>query len=67
MRRPEIKRVNPVADRTLEGAEAAGLFPKRILLSPKAPAWRRAEVEAWLRDPTAWVQRQRQIGSAATQ
>ena len=65
MRRSEVKIVNPVADRTLEGAEAAGLFPRRILLSPKSPAWRRSEVQDWLNDPTAWAQRQRVASGAA--
>src|ERR1700710_1173775 len=62
--RPEIKIVNPVADRTLEGAEAAGLFPRRVLLSPKKPAWRRTEVLDWLNDPSAWAARHRNAGIA---
>jgi hypothetical protein len=57
MRRSEIKVINPVTDRTLEGAEEAGMFPKRIHLSPKVPAWRRAEVQDWLADPSAWARR----------
>ncbi|MBR1251340.1 AlpA family phage regulatory protein [Bradyrhizobium sp. AUGA SZCCT0169] len=57
MRRPEIKSINPVADQTLERAEDAGLFPKRIYLAPKVAAWRRADVLDWLNDPSAWVQR----------
>jgi len=65
MRRSEIKKVNPVTDRTLEGAEDAGMFPKRILLSPKVAAWRRSEVLDWLNDPSAWAQRHQSKGATA--
>lgn len=58
MRRQEIDEVHPVSERTRKRAEEAGLFPRRIKLAPHVPGWRRGEVEAWVADPSAWVEQQ---------
>jgi predicted DNA-binding transcriptional regulator AlpA len=54
----EIKQIHPIADAPRRRAEQAGLFPKRVMLSAHIPAWPRAEVEDWLRDPHSWQAKQ---------
>lgn len=44
--------------RTIDSKEAAGEFPRRIVLSARSVAWDLAEVEAW-------IQARRQAGGKA--
>jgi predicted DNA-binding transcriptional regulator AlpA len=54
----EIKEIHPVNDQARRRAEAAGYFPRRVMLSAHIPAWRRSEIEDWLRDPHSWQAKQ---------
>jgi predicted DNA-binding transcriptional regulator AlpA len=56
----EVEQVIPLADLTRRRMERRGLFPKRIRVSPKRIAWRRSEIEAWVRDPEGWPNRQQE-------
>lgn len=48
IRRPELRRIVPLADTTIYEMEQRGEFPKRFFLSPRCVVWDLAEVEAWL-------------------
>jgi prophage regulatory protein len=47
--RPERKRLVPLSDTTIWRMERRGEFPRRISISEKRVAWRRSEIEAWLK------------------
>lgn len=32
-----------------------GRFPRAVPIGERAKAWRYGEIEAWMRNPTAWV------------
>jgi prophage regulatory protein len=51
--RPERKRLVPLSDATIWRLERAGKFPRRILISKKRVAWRRSDIEAWLKKRAA--------------
>ena len=51
--RPERKRLVPLSDATIWRLERAGKFPRRILISEKRVAWRRSDIEAWLKKRAA--------------
>ncbi|WP_168202946.1 MULTISPECIES: helix-turn-helix transcriptional regulator [unclassified Tardiphaga] len=53
----ELKTIHPVSRVTRWRQEKAGSFPKRINLSPRTIAWRRADIEAWQIDPPRWADR----------
>jgi prophage regulatory protein len=53
--RPERKRLVPLSDATIWRLERAGKFPRRILISEKRVAWRRSDIEAWLKKRAALV------------
>jgi prophage regulatory protein len=48
IRRPELRKVVPLADTTIYEMEQRGEFPKRFFLTPRCVVWDLAEVEAWL-------------------
>jgi prophage regulatory protein len=47
--RPERKRLVLLSDATIWRMERRGEFPRRISISEKRVAWRRSEIEAWLK------------------
>jgi prophage regulatory protein len=47
--RPERKRLVPLSDATIWRMERRGEFPRRISISDKRVAWRRSEIEVWLK------------------
>lgn len=44
---------------TLLNWEKRGTFPRRVYLSPRRVAWRKAEVLDYLEDPEGWRERHR--------
>lgn len=48
LREPELRRITSLPTTTRERLEAAGLFPKRIKVGPRAVAWLESEVQAWI-------------------
>jgi predicted DNA-binding transcriptional regulator AlpA len=48
IRRPELRRIVPLADTTIYEMEQRGEFPRRFYLTPRCVVWDLAEVEAWL-------------------
>ncbi|HBK04510.1 MAG TPA: transcriptional regulator [Acetobacteraceae bacterium] len=48
VRRPELRKIVPLADTTIYEMEQRGEFPKRFFLTPRCVVWDLAEVEAWL-------------------
>lgn len=48
IRKEQLLDMVPVSEFTINKLEAAGEFPKRFLLTSRAVAWNRDEVEAWL-------------------
>jgi predicted DNA-binding transcriptional regulator AlpA len=53
----ELDKLTRVSDLTRARMEKRGLFPRRIHIAPRRIAWRRSEVEDWVRDPEAWGRR----------
>lgn len=49
IRRPDLRRLVPLADTTIYEMEQRGEFPKRFRLTPRCVVWSLAEVEAWIR------------------
>jgi prophage regulatory protein len=48
IRRPELRKIVPLADTTIYELEQRGEFPKRFFLTPRCVVWDLAEVEIWL-------------------
>jgi prophage regulatory protein len=48
IRRPELRRIVPLADTTIYEMERRGEFPRRFSLTRRCVVWDLAEVEAWL-------------------
>jgi prophage regulatory protein len=48
IRRPELRKLVPLADTTIYEMEQRGEFPRRFNLSPRCVVWDLAEVEAWI-------------------
>ncbi|MFG1474155.1 helix-turn-helix transcriptional regulator [Xanthobacter agilis] len=48
IRRPELRKIVPLADTTIYEMEQRGEFPKRFFLTSRCVVWDLAEVEAWL-------------------
>jgi prophage regulatory protein len=48
IRRPELRRIVPLADTSIYEMEQRGEFPRRFYLTTRCVAWDLAEVEAWL-------------------
>ena len=48
VRRPELRRIVPLADTTIYEMEQRDEFPRRFYLTPRCAAWDLDEVEAWL-------------------
>jgi len=57
IRRPELRKLVPLADTTIYEMERRGEFPRRYPLTRRCVVWDLAEVEAWLAD------RKQQAGS----
>jgi prophage regulatory protein len=49
IRRPDLRRLVPLADTTIYEMEQRGEFPRRFRLTPRCVVWSLAEVEAWIR------------------
>jgi prophage regulatory protein len=47
--RSERKKLVPLSDTTIWRMERRGEFPRRIVISSKRVAWRRSEIDVWLR------------------
>lgn len=65
MLRPEVREVIPFSEPTLRREEKAGRFPRKVRISAGRVAYKREEVESWLRDPEGWAQRNSSRGNAA--
>jgi len=50
----DLDRLTGLAVSTRERLEQRGRFPRRIYISPRRIAWRRADIEAWAADPEGW-------------
>lgn len=48
IRRPELRKLVPLADTTIYEMERRGEFPRRYPLTRRCVVWDLAEVEAWL-------------------
>lgn len=53
IRRPELRRIVPLADTTIYEMEQRGEFPRRFHLTPRCVVWSLAEVETWIRERRA--------------
>jgi len=50
IRKPELRKIVPLADTTIYEMEQRGEFPRRFYLTPRCVVWALAEVEAWLEE-----------------
>jgi prophage regulatory protein len=50
IRRPDLRKIVPVADTTIYEMEQRGEFPRRFHLTPRCVVWDLAEVEAWIEE-----------------
>ena len=50
IRRPELRKLVPLADTTIYEMERRGEFPRRYPLTRRCVVWDLAEVQAWLAD-----------------
>jgi prophage regulatory protein len=48
IRRPELRKIVPLADTTIYEMERRGEFPRRFALTRRCVVWDLGEVEAWL-------------------
>ncbi|WP_332771814.1 helix-turn-helix transcriptional regulator [Phenylobacterium sp.] len=48
IRRAELRRIVPLADRTIYELERSGHFPRRFTHTPRCVVWDLSEVEAWI-------------------
>lgn len=48
IRRPELRKLVPLADTTIYEMEKRGEFPRRFPLTRRCVVWDLAEIEAWL-------------------
>jgi prophage regulatory protein len=48
LRLPEVKQRTGLSRSTIYAIEAAGRFPRRVPLGPRAVAWLDSEVSAWI-------------------
>ena len=48
IRRPELRKIVPLADTTIYEMEQLGEFPRRFHLTSRCVVWDLAEVEAWI-------------------
>jgi predicted DNA-binding transcriptional regulator AlpA len=53
----EVDALTRTCNMTRVRMEKRGLFPKRVRIGARKMAWRKSDVEEWLRDPSAWRQR----------
>ncbi|PZR34093.1 AlpA family transcriptional regulator [Caulobacter segnis] len=49
IRRPELRKLVPLADTTIYEMEKRGEFPRRFPLTRRCVVWDLAEVESWLK------------------
>lgn len=50
IRRPELRRIVPLADTTIYEMEHRGEFPRRFNLTPRCVVWDLDEVQAWIEE-----------------
>jgi prophage regulatory protein len=50
IRRPELRRIVPLADTTIYEMEQRGEFPRRFYLTARCVVWDLAEVAAWIEE-----------------
>jgi len=48
IRRPELRKIVPLADTTIYEMERRGEFPRRFSLTRRCVVWDLGEIEAWL-------------------
>jgi prophage regulatory protein len=54
IRLPEVLKRCGISKRTVSRLEAAGRFPTRRQLGPRAVGWAETEISAWIHNPTGW-------------
>lgn len=50
IRRPELRKLVPLANTTIYEMEQRGEFPRHFLITPRCAVWDLAEVEAWIEE-----------------
>jgi prophage regulatory protein len=50
IRRPELRKIVPLADTTIYEMEQRGEFPRRFHLTPRCVVWDLSEIEAWIEE-----------------
>ncbi len=50
IRKPELRKIVPLADTTIYEMEKRGEFPRRFCLTTRCVVWDLAEVEAWIEE-----------------
>lgn len=60
----ELDAITRTSNMTRVRMEKRGLFPKRVTIGARKKAWRKTDVEEWLKDPSAWAQRNAAGGGA---
>jgi prophage regulatory protein len=50
----EVQEITRLRDPTRRRMETRGLFPQRIRIAPRRIAWRRADIEQWVKNPEDW-------------
>ena len=50
VRRPELRKIVPLANTTIYEMEQRGEFPRRFFLTSRCVVWDLAEVEAWIEE-----------------
>jgi hypothetical protein len=59
----DVDRISLLSPVTRWRREKAGLFPRRVKLSARKIAYRKAEIEAWAVDPEGWAKRNAPAGA----
>jgi prophage regulatory protein len=54
IRLPEVLRRCGISKRSISRLEAAGRFPARRQLGPRAVGWSETEIRSWMANPTGW-------------
>lgn len=55
LRRPDVEEITGLPRSSLYDLIAREQFPQPVKISVRSVAWRWADVQAWLQDPTGWA------------